>query len=192
MRHGKFQAPRRRISPAIWVVLILAVLGISIGGVRAYLSHSGGQVSNEFTTDNHPMITVRDDYSVTVTADYAVYLRAAVVVNWKSGSGKLLAVQPEGYSLTLGNNWVKHSDGFFYYRKAVNNGDEIPPVIQTVAPPGEDSQYYKEDYTLAANVAVQAIQALGTTDTDDKPAVTAAWDIPVITEGAQKGELQFP
>ena len=34
MRHGKFQAPRRRISPAIWVVLILAVLGISIGGVR--------------------------------------------------------------------------------------------------------------------------------------------------------------
>ena len=135
MRHGKFQAPRRRISPAIWVVLILAVLGISIGGVRAYLSHSAGTVNNQFDADTNPTVTV-DDYSVTVTADYAVYLRAAIVINWKSGSGKLLAVQPEGYSLTLGNNWVKHTDGFYYYRKAVTEGDEIPPVIQTVAPPG--------------------------------------------------------
>lgn len=194
MRHGKFQAPRRRISPAIWVVLILAVLGISIGGVRAYLSQSAEDaVTNSFSTSSAPAIVFdNNSYEVEVTADYAVYLRAAIVVNWKSGSGKLLAVQPEGYSLTLGNNWVKHTDGFYYYRKAVTEGDEIPPVIQTVAPPGEDSQYYKEGYTLATNVAVQAIQALGTTDTGNTPAVTAAWDIPVITEGAQKGELQFP
>ena len=192
MRHGKFQAPRRRISPAIWVVLILAVLGISIGGVRAYLSYSAGEVNNLFTADMNPTVTVGKDYKVKVTADYAVYLRAAIVVNWKSGSGKLLAVQPEGYSLTPGEGWVKHKDGFYYYRKAVNKGDEIPPVVQTVAPPGEDSQYYKEDYTLVANVAVQAIQALGTTDTGNTPAVTAAWGIPVITEGAQKGELQLP
>ena len=185
MRHGKFQSPRRKISPALWVVLILAVLGMSFGGVRAYLSHSGGQVSNEFTTDNHPVITVRDDYSVTVTADYAVYLRAAVVVNWdNSNTDTILAAKSGEYTLTPGTGWIRHGD-FYYYKQAVTNGQSTTPVVSL-------SESTKTGYTLVADVAVQAIQALGTTDTDDKPAVTAAWGIPVITEGAQKGELQLP
>lgn len=185
MRHGKFQSPRRKISPALWVVLILAVLGMSFGGVRAYLSHSGGQVSNEFTTDNHPMITVGDDYSVTVTADYAVYLRAAVVVNWdNSNTDTILAAKSGEYTLTPGTGWIRHGD-FYYYKQPVTKDN--PTTTPVVSVNGST----KVGYTLAANVAVQAIQALGTTDTDDKPAVTAVWGIPVITEGAQKGELQL-
>lgn len=175
MRHGKYQ--KRTISPAIWIVLILAVLGMSFGGARAYLSHTGGEVENSFTTEVHPTITVSDDYKVTVSnTNYAVYLRAAVVVNWKSeGTGNLLAALPAaGTDYTVGRDWVKH-DGFYYYKQAVTNGEINSPVVSLTAST-------KDGYTLIADVAVQAIQAVGQTD-DATPidAVEQAWGIPTNT-----------
>ena len=186
MRHGKFQAPRRKTSFALWLVLILAVLSMSFGGVRAYLSYSAGEVNNLFTADMNPTVTVGKDYKVKVTADYAVYLRAAVVVNWdNSNTDTILAARSGEYTLTPGTGWIRHGD-FYYYKQPVTKDN--PTTTPVVSVNGST----KVGYTLVANVAVQAIQALGTTDTGNIPAVTAAWGIPVITEGAQKGELQLP
>ena len=97
MRRGKFHKRKNRFPAVLLAVLILAVMGASFGGVRAYLSHSGGEVNNSFTTEKHPTIAVSDDYEVTVSnTDYAVYLRAAVVVNWKSTTNNnLLAAVPQ-------------------------------------------------------------------------------------------------
>lgn len=188
MRHGKFQAPRRKTSFALWLVLILAVLSMSFGGVRAYLSFSAGQpVTNGFIADINPTISVDSNYQVTVSnTDYAVYLRAAVVVNWdNSNTDTILAAKSGEYTLTPGTGWIRHGD-FYYYKQPVTKDN--PTTTPVVSVNGST----KVGYTLAANVAVQAIQALGTTDTGNIPAVTAAWGIPVITEGAQKGELQLP
>ena len=178
MRHGKYQ--KRTISPAIWIVLILAVLGMSFGGARAYLSHAGGEVENSFTTEVHPTITVSDDYKVTVSnTNYAVYLRAAVVVNWKSeGTGNLLAALPAaGTDYTVGSDWVKQG-GFYYYKQAVTNGEINSPVVSLTAST-------KDGYTLIADVAVQAIQAVGQTDSDSP--VDAVFDAWGITAGEIKG-----
>ena len=173
MRHRKYQ--KRIMTPAVWILLILAVLAVSFGGVRAYLSHSGGQVSNEFTTDNHPTITVGDDYSVTVAADYAVYLRAAVVVNWDNNSSDtILAAKSGDYALSINSqDWYQHTDGFYYYKQAVTK--EKPTTSQLIT----DVSGAKAGYTLKVDVAVQAIQAVGQTD-DDSPvdAVSDAWGIP--------------
>ena len=175
MRHGKYQSPRRKTSLALWIFLILAVLGMSFGGARAYLSASTDPVSNRFTVANYPTISLNSDNSVTVTdSGYTVYLRAAVVVNWQSttSSGLLASVPVEGtdYALAAGANWFKHTDGFYYYKLPIQSGTTEPAVTLT-------SKTAKIGYDLVANVAVQTIQAVGTTDTGNKPAVEAAWGI---------------
>lgn len=177
MRHGKFLAKRKYFPIVLWGLLILAILGMSFGGVRAYLSASADSVSNSFSVDVHPTITVSDEYKVTVSnTDYAVYLRAAVVVNWKStSSDNLLAAMPMGntdYTLEAGENWFKHTDGFYYYRTAVQSTFTTTPVVTLMA------NTTQTGYSLVANVAVQAIQAVGTTDGDNPiDAVQDAWGI---------------
>ena len=176
MCHGKYQ--KRTISPVIWIVLILAVLGMSFGGARAYLSHTGGEVENSFTTEVHPTITVSDDYKVTVSnTNYAVYLRAAVVVNWdNNNTDTVLAAKSGEYTLTSGDGWVLHGD-FYYYNQAVTDGTIGTPVITASGA--------KDGYTLKVDVAVQAIQAVGQTDGDSP--VDAVFDAWGITAGEIKG-----
>ena len=173
MRHGKYQ--KRIMTPAVWILLILAVLAVSFGGVRAYLSHSGGQVENSFTTEVHPTLTVDNDYRVTVSnTDYAVYLRAAVVVNWDNNSSDtILAAKSGDYALSINSqDWYQHTDGFYYYKQAVTKGN--PTTSQLIT--GVSGA--KAGYTLKVDVAVQAIQAVGQTDADSPvDAVFDAWRI---------------
>ena len=176
MRHGKYQ--KRTISPVVWIVLILAVLGMSFSGARAYLSHSGGTVTNSFTTEVHPTISVDEYYKVTVSnTEYAVYLRAAVVVNWDNdASSTVLPAKSGEYTLAPGPGWVLHGD-FYYYNQAVTNGTIDAPVVTVSGA--------KSGYTLKVDVAVQAIQAVGQTDGDSP--VDAVFDAWGITAGEIKG-----
>lgn len=173
MGHNKLQILKN--NPVFWTVLLLALLCSSVGGVWAYLLHSDDKVTNTFTVDSDPVISISTNHQVTVSnTAYPVYLRAAVVVNWKNGTDNVLATVPTGYTLTAGDGWVLHDDGFYYYNKAVVNNESTSAVI-TLTPPADE----QTGYTLVADVAVQAIQALGTTDEGDTPAVTDAWGIGV-------------
>ena len=176
MYRGKYQLRRKKYTPVVWIVLILGLLGISFGGVRAYLFLSAQeQVTNTFSVDDHPEVTVGEGYSVAVNANYPVYLRAAVVLNWKTANDKLLAVVPSGY--TLETQWIYH-DGFYYYPAPVYPTDQdIPPVIDSLTAPGEGQAGYQADCLLIADVAVQAVQAVGSTDSGDIPAVRDAWGV---------------
>ena len=175
MRHGKYQKTCRRTSPVIWIVLVLVLLSLSFGGVMAYLSISGGTVTNTFEADLNPVITVDDAYTVTVEADYAVYLRAAVVPNWVSNSsGTILAAVPvegKNQDYQVGSDWELLNDGFYYYTRPVT--DKTP--TSAIVTPGSNT---KDGYTLRIDVAVQAIQAIGTTDGNSPiEAVKDAWGI---------------
>lgn len=173
MRHNQSQNPRRKASPALWGILLLAALGMSFGGTKAYLSYSAGPVPNRFTADVHPTISVSDDYKVTVSnTAYGVYLRAAVVVNWKSTDGNsILAAMPkEGTDYTVDGAWEKLDENFYYYNQVVTNGTIDAPIVTLSGT--------KSGYTLVANIAVQAVQAVGQTDEDDpQDAVFNAWNI---------------
>lgn len=178
MGHRTENRKKNRILRA---ALLLALLTVSVGGVRAYLLHSDQAVSNTFAVDEDPKLSISESHEVTVSdTAYPVYLRAAVVVNWKDADGKILATVPSGYTLTPGKDtetgatWVKNNeDGFYYYTKSVLAGETTPPVI-TLTPPSVE----QEGYTLVADVAVQAIQAVGTTDGESPvDAVQNAWGI---------------
>ena len=186
MSRGKYQNKRKPF-PILPVVLIaLLVVALTSGGAVAYLARSGNDpVTNSFVKTPNPSITVdNDDYSVTVNTgnadhQYAVYLRAAVVPNWKNGNN-VIAVSPDKFTVTKGTDWFLHSDGFYYYTKPISNGTTSPiyTAIETTSNPGG---------MLEVDIAVQAIQALGTTDeTPEILAVLDAWGIPIqsIDSGA--------
>lgn len=168
-----------RYSLLLWLILILLLLGASVGGAAAYLSASRGPLVNTLVVDEHPTITVNDDTITVQDPGYAVYLRAAVMVNWKNTSnGNLLAEVPtEGtdYNLSLGTNWFLHTDGFYYYKDKMFDGENdanMPLPAFTLNPITT-----KTGYELTMKIAAQTVQAVGTTDTGDKDAVEDAWGV---------------
>ena len=176
MSHSKYRSPKRNITPILCVLLILAALSTCFCGAWAYLLHSADSpVSNQFTPDNHPVISVNGSNQVSVTdTDYSVYLRAAVTVNWKgSGNTIILAAPAEGtdYSVTTGNGWSLQSDGFYYYSQQVTEGSQTTPVVTVT------QKTSRTGYSLVTDIAVQAVQALGTVDGGTTSAVLDAWDV---------------
>lgn len=204
MRRGKYQKNMRRIPLLTWVLLGMAVLGMFTGGVMAYLSAATVGVENSFTvdTDYDPVIQEGFDgqqkkdvlVSVPMSGDdsqkYAVYVRAAVVVTWRRADATepedqeiLLAKAPvpeNDYDLDWNNTDWFEQDGFYYHRAAVNPGDNTSVLIEACQP-----KVTRDGYVLNVEIMAQTVQALGTTDDGDTPAVTDAWGVQV-----EKGQLK--
>ena len=198
---GKYRRKKRTMPLASWLLVLMAVLSLSTGAVVAYLSTSAGNVTNTFeaAASKNPVIVESmsenelTKSSVAVQPDnpgYAVYVRAAVLVNWKDKeNGNVLGKAPvleTDYSIVPGDSrWFEHG-GFYYYAEMVKDeaGDDITANLInsiTVLKPAPES-----NYTLNVEIITQTIQALGTTDEDytpaNTPAVTAAWGIPVVAK----------
>lgn len=167
-------------SPLFWVVLIVVILGLSFGGVSAYLTWSSDGLENQFVTAEHPEISVNKDYCISVpNPGYAVFLRAAVVVNWENTqTNTIISDIPKAgtdYNLTLDDTlWEKGNDGFYYYKNRIICGSNASFTTQPVVSIEEVTQ--KAGYRLKVTVLAQTIQAVGTTDADDTvTAVQDAW-----------------
>lgn len=189
---GKY-CKKRRIPLGSWLLVALAVLSLTVGGVVAYLSASTDAVENKFVSDasTDPAVieTFRNNEKTNVVVDvgdpgYAVYVRAAVVVTWKDTDGNVWGEAPEAgvdYTIDLGEDWFLGSDGFYYYTEPVAYDGEdgttklTTNLIDSCAPVAGKAP---TGYTLNVEIIAQTIQALGTTD-GDVPAVTAAWGVTV-------------
>ena len=179
MRNGKQVIRRRRISALMGILLTVVIIGTSIGGVTAYLSGTSQPVTNDMQIANEPALGVNTDNSIVVNHyyfGYAVFLRAAVVVNWENtATHNLVAEVPvEGtdYNLSVdGTQWFRHADGFYYYKGIIQENKVTSPVV-TLTPLRE-----KDGYQLTVKVIAQTIQAVGKTDDGTKDAVEAAWGI---------------
>lgn len=191
---GKY-CRKRRIPLASWVLILLAGMSLMVGGVVAYLSASTGAVTNRFIPEvaEDPVVveTFEDNEKTNVKVDvgepgYAVYIRAAVVVTWKdTRNGDVLGVMPQAgvdYTMSLGDKWFLGSDGFYYYSSPVAYDGEhgstklTENLINSCKPIDGKTP---AGYHLNVEIISQTIQALGTTDVGDKPAVADAWGVAV-------------
>ena len=155
------------------ILLVIALLGAMTGGAVAYLSTSTNSVENNFETAIDPSVAVNEDNSIKIDdPGYAVYLRAAVVVNWKNADHILADIPVEGtnYEIKVGDNWKKIGS-FYYYQSVVTSEVTTAPVVKIT------ELKEKKGYKIAATVAAQAIQAVGTTDEDEKTAIEDAWGV---------------
>ena len=113
--------------------------------------------------------------------EYAVYTRAVLTVNWQNAEGDLLADAPaEGvdYTVEYGNEWVKGSDGFYYWPRPLAGGARTGDLVVSFT----RTEEAPEGYECAVSVSVQTIQAPGATD-DGIPVVASAWGCTVDGEG---------
>lgn len=202
-KNGKFQK-KRRIPLISWILLAVVILSLSAGSVVAWLSIPGGQVENSFTPDDNLNPTITETFKenddklkqnvVVRVGDtgYAVYVRAAIVVNWKNAEdGNVLGQTPvlDGdYTLTLNETDWFYKDGFYYHKAMVNTGGTTANLITScqlkegITPPVDTTVTPNVKYDLNVEIIAQTIQALGTTDTGDTPAVTDAWGVTVTNK----------
>lgn len=185
---------KKKIILAVFAAVI--TVSLLVGTVYAVLSARSGAVTNKFEADTDPEITVAETFENNVKSNvriavnapagegnehYSVYVRAKIVVTWKDDSGNVyskIPVEGEGgdYSLDTtvdGNPWIKLGDGIYYHKARVNDGSETGVLIESCtqlkpAPNG---------YHLSVEILSQTVQAEGTTDTGNIPAVVDAWNV---------------
>lgn len=193
-REMKEAPAKRRVPVGAGLLIAAAVALMMIGGVVAWLSASTAPVKNTFTADAAVNPTISEEFDETIKKNvkvnvgntgYAVYVRAAVVVTWKDAeNGNVLGTVPvENTDYTIRYNttdWF-YEGGFWYYRLPVNTGGTTRNLIDECVPVNVQTPV---GYGLNVEIIAQTIQALGTTDDGNIPAVEDAWK--VVTIGTNK------
>ena len=182
---------KQRMPMASWLIALLAAASLTTGTVAAYLAVASNEIKNTFSAEDQVDPTVSETFSGTKKENvyvqvgdpgYAVYVRAAIVVTWKNSDDQVwsAAPQPEEYSLTIGEGWKKGADGFYYHLAPVPSGESTEVLIKECSP---IAQAPESGYTLSVEIMTQTIQALGTTDDGEIPAVQDAWGVGVGGDG---------
>lgn len=170
------------------VVLLAAVVGTTI----AYLVANTDPIVNTFSPTSVPIDIpeeieqgVKKRVAVTNNGDISAYVRVAVIVTWKDSEGNISATVPEfemDYTWTTGDTkWVKHTDGFYYYKEAVPAGATTGYLFtdcKVLVEKEEDKP--GPDYNLSVEIIASSIQA------EPKDAVKEAWGITVNNNGTLK------
>lgn len=183
-KHGQKPPHRGLLRRRVLLLCAALVLVVSVGGTLAFLAVRSAQLNNTFTPGvvTSQVIAAEQKRSVKNTGDVDAYIRAAVTVNWVSttvGDNTTYGLRPvenTDYSLTINTtDWVTHTDGYYYYKHRVAPGDTTQPLVTGI----KTLRTAPEGYTLAVEVAAEAIQANGTTDVGHVPAYRDAWgDVP--------------
>lgn len=127
------------------------------------------------------------DVSVYVPDDgYPVYVRVAILVTWVRKDNSSVVFDPpvegEGNSYILDINttdWEK-KEGFYYCKTPIEYGDTnrlTPVLVNSCTLVGKVFQFDETDCFLNVEIIVQTIQAIGSTDENEKPAWEDAWGV---------------
>ncbi len=177
----------------------LVLFGSMAGAVYAYLSAISGPAGDTLfpAPETDPVIatsspvaeSIADNLFVSVgDIGYPVYVRAAIVITWEDPSGAVygqLPAEGQDYAISLNvgadGGWFLGSDGFYYHKARVPSSGQSAPLIYSLTP--LDNAATPQGYTLHVQLVSQSIQAIGTTDANDIPAVQDAWKVVTIDRG---------
>ena len=186
-RYSRRSHGRKRSLLVLASVLVLTVA--MVGGTLAYLATQTDPVVNTFTYGQVPIDipedfdgTTKENVRVSNTGNVDAFVRAKIVVTWKSASGEVsgVAVQPGDYTMTTGDGWFRGTDGFYYCKAPVKADTESPVLITTATRTGTAP----EGYDLSIEILAQSVQADGIKD--GVPMVQAIkWPVTVVN-----GQLQ--
>ena len=130
------------------------------------------EVMEEFNINNK----IKQNVRIKNIGNVPIYIRAKIVISWKDEQGNILEGIPEenvDYSIKFSetSNWIKSNDGYYYYKKAIEQNTTTDILIEECK---QIKEY--EDKILEVSIANQAIQG------SPIKAVTEAWNVQVIDE----------
>ena len=179
---GKSNGPGKKLT-ALAVALVL-IACCTVSGTLAFLVMDTSPVVNTFLpTDTSISIdedfpigsNVKNNVGIKNKGNIPAYVRAMVVVTWQNNAGDVYNVQPvEGVDYNIewkyndeDNDWLKGTDEFYYFTKAVNPGAVTEDILFTNCYP--KTADVPNGYTLHVEVLGQSIQA------EPDQAVVDAW-----------------
>ena len=164
-----------------WKALIVAALAVviltaAVGGTMAWLSTKTQDLTNTFEPakvtcavkeDFKDGDTIKKNVRIQNTGTTDAYIRAMIVANWCTADSKVVKTATPTYEGLPGSDWVKHTDGFYYYTKPVAPDQTTSMLFtkceQGTVPEGADH--------LEVNIICQAVQSTPTA------AVVDAWGV---------------
>lgn len=183
-KHGKPQAqpvsarPRRKGRATAMLLATVMLFALAVGGTIAWLTDKDSPITNTF---NPSKVTceveenfdgkVKSDVNVKNTGDIDAFIRVKLVTYRTNDEGKHIGGTAELPQFTLGENWVKYGD-YYYYTLSVAPG-EMPKTNLT------DSMTLTESYNDAdgghqsIDVMAEAIQSV------PAEAVGQAWRVSI-------------
>ena len=162
---------------------VALLLTFAVSGTVAYLADATGAVVNEFKPAKVD-ITVTDEIDAGAkknvvignSSTIPVYIRVAVVANWYK-DGEIVAPWNEATygALPVTADWIKGSDGYYYYTKAVQPSEKSVNFFEA------DNSYTPSPAVADAHLEMTIIaQAIQTEPADALTAAHWAWS-PVST-----------
>lgn len=178
----------KRLDKSRLVLLIASLsllLMIAVGATLAFLVDSTDPIPNTFTPtkvggeiDEDFKNNVKNNVKVENTGDIDAYIRAYVVVTWQNDAGEVYPTAPvedTDYTVTWTmDGWVKHTDGFYYYKTRVAP-QASTGILLTECKPVDGKT--PEGYHLVVEILSSAIQA------DPADAIHDAWGVSVGENG---------
>ena len=164
---SKGSRARRMAKSSALIIALALILVLAVGGTVAYIFTQTGPVINTFTP-TEAKITVDEETnsnqktSITVvnnSTGVPVYIRVALVANMIDKDENVTGAASVP-TFTLGKDWIKGSDGYYYYTEPVPVGGSTGNLLQSSMTLDENMQVV---------VLADAIQAM------PKQAVIDAW-----------------
>lgn len=181
MKNGKHAAAGGMKRSLVLVVSVLALVLAVAGGTLAWLVANSGPVTNTFTpaqvsceVEETFENNVKSNVNVKNTSNIDAYLRVKLVTYRVNKDGERIGGTAEIPGFTLGENWVKYGDFYYYTLPVAPNATPAYPLIDTITLAGsyDDADGGKQVIEVMAE-AIQSVPA---------KAVGEAWGV-TITPG---------
>ena len=143
------------------------ILLVTVGGTFAVLKNVGSSVTNRFipgkvSTEVNETLSGKEksDIKIKNTGNTSAYIRVAVVQNWVDGGGNVVPGTLPALPAALGDNWeLNTSDGFYYYKNAVDPNGETTVLFRSAITEPADGP---SGAHLQVSVLADGIQSQGT------------------------------
>lgn len=183
-------------------IIFISIVNVMV--VRAYLTAQSDEMQNEFAPMTYTDTEIYESTSKNLTMDTSYIVeKSAVVKNPAGGQKKPVFVRvavvcavydPSGINIAYQYNctasftlntadWTKGSDGYYYYNKIVDPGEETSELFDGKSVKINNAESLPEDCTVHVNVIADTVQAVSTDSSkwtkDDYTVVevSKAWEI---------------
>lgn len=166
----------------IFVTIFLLLISTIVVSTIAYLNKINkkqndfviGTIVPQILQDYNEIDNSRENIRIKNVGNSPIYIRATILYYFQNSDGQIIdgvPVQNADYSLIFSSseNWVKGSDGYYYYKSIINPEEITDNLIDRCLDLNNDI-----NKLFMVDVTVQAIQATPIS------AVKEAWNVNVV------------